>query len=1641
MLVYDQQMVIDRLSRELPQQNREFFRAIDPNFQNLYLNSIQYKKNKRSEDQASHLLILGDLGILDRSRRGEKQVWMRWVYEQWQLGKQIFVLVPYSLDWFPESLKSIVQPIAWQGNQVRAIEGDIAAEDLIKKMFVYAYPAIRIELQLLRALRMMIPNADDASLESIFWQHRYLADNALLGAKNDRPSKENAFRHLFEELPEASRKMILETIRSYRQDPTSITDWYLEFSNLSENSRTLIEEYQNDTCGMIETIDRYRERLERGQLELGDRDRLTWYATRASEDALNTEEVKKSIRFFREKLLPEKNRHRSTRMSEVIPDGTARKLVLQATIDGLECNPGMDLWESASIVGVGSTSRIIELHVPRAELPKEKEVSPERAFWKSGKKPDWVSAFGTDEYGLWCEFQVPRHDGTGAVTQRMRWIKPGNFMMGSPEDEAGRYEDESPRHRVTLTQGFWLADTPCTQELWMAVTKGKNPSNFSGYRNPVEQVSWVDCQAWLKGLGEVHPLLQPSLPTEAQWEYACRAGSTSEYCFGDGEKDLEKYAWYDKNSGNTTHAVGEKLPNAWGLYDVHGNVWEWCSDWFAKYSVYNALDPIGPSKGTFRVLRGGTWTYPARAMRSACRIRNEPGNRDNIQGFRIAGSVLGAEPSERASSVQARVNDTTPVRDPAEARFWKVGKKPDWVSAFGKDEYGLWCEFQLPSFWPDTEAKSEDRTGTEPLGFVTQRMRWINPGAFMMGSPETTSDLWIGDETKHEVTLTQGFWIATTPCTQELWLSVDRKWNPNKFSERRHPVDGISWEDCQAWIKKLKQYVPLMNPGLPSEAQWEYACRAGASGEYCFGDSEDELGDYAWYGSNSGNGPHSVGQKLPNAWGVYDMHGNIWEWCHDWYGKFSSESVIDPVGLEKGQLRVTRGGGWNSPARDLRSSCRFRGAPNDRLNFLGFRLSISAQEAEPGTERASSVQVIVKPTEPVGDPRERAFWKSGKKPDWVSAFGKDRFGLWYEFQLPNRWPYTQPKSKDRTGPESQNFVTQRMRWIKPGTFTMGSATSTKELWIGDERQHEVTLTRGFWMADTPCTQGLWVGIGNSENPSVFQGISNPVESVSWKDCQAWLKELGEVHALMQPGLPTEAQWEYACRSGSTSAYCFGDEAQELEKYAWYDKNGNRRTHPVGEKLPNNWGLHDVHGNVWEWCQDWLGKYTQSAALDPTGPAKGTSRVVRGGSWLAPARYLRSACRFRFDAGDRGYDLGFRLLSSALVAEPSEGAMEPEAEPGTERARIGSADVEYAFLQSIDLDATGETTPEDEFSEIEVNAYTSIRVVSDQEGYQFDRFEKPDWAVEFGSDAYGLYSVFEVEPETKGIPVRQKMRWIPPGRFAMGSAEGNANAFNSEKPQHEVILTHGYWMFDTPCTQRLWTALMGDNPSYFHDPDRPVEQVRWEDAVGFAQKLNEWFGKRNKKPLSKRVIGWSELSFRLPTEAEWEYACRAGTNTDTYLGDLEILGDANAPLLDRLGWYGGNSGREYDLQKSYSLEQDWSKNRQYPDKVGGTRKVCGKEPNGWGLYDMLGNVWEWCEDWYGEYTAKRATDPVGPSKGTARVVRGGSWDSPARLLRSACRVGYDPGVRINDLGFRLLSSARQVESTESGQGDSRSKRIV
>ena len=224
---------------------------------------------------------------------------------------------------------------------------------------------------------------------------------------------------------------------------------------------------------------------------------------------------------------------------------------------------------------------------------------------------------------------------------------------------------------------------------------------------------------------------------------------------------------------------------------------------------------------------------------------------------------------------------------------------------------------------------------------------------------------------------------------------------------------------------------------------------------------------------------------------------------------------------------------------------------------------------------------------------------------------------------------TEPNAGDRKV-ETINGVEFAFRWCPAGTFTMGSPTSEEDH-SSDKTQHKVTLTKGFWMMETEVTQKQWKAV-MGDNPTRYDiGDNRPVTHVSWNDCQEFCRKTG-----LQ--LPTEAQWEYACRAGSTGAY-----AGNLDDMAWYENNSGSRTHSVGTKKPNAWGLYDMHGNVYEWCQDWFGKYPSGSVTDPTGPSSGSDRVGRGGSWDDDAGGCRSAYRSYGEPGYRYYYLGFRVL--------------------------------------------------------------------------------------------------------------------------------------------------------------------------------------------------------------------------------------------------------------------------------------------------------------------------------------------------------------------------------------------------------------
>ena len=226
-----------------------------------------------------------------------------------------------------------------------------------------------------------------------------------------------------------------------------------------------------------------------------------------------------------------------------------------------------------------------------------------------------------------------------------RWCPPGTFLMGSPASEADRHDNET-RHKVTLTKGVWMLETSVTQGMYCAIF-GSNPSCFKWGNYPVESVSWFDCQSFCKvlnALGVAPAGYAFRLPTEAEWEYACRAGTNRPYFWGstlNGDKANCKgdYPYGGVSKGRylkKSSAVGSYIPNAWGLYDMHGNVYDWCVDWFGDYDAGPQTDPMGPSKGSCRVLRGGSWYSGARSCRSASRNSLDPTSRNNYCGFRLA---------------------------------------------------------------------------------------------------------------------------------------------------------------------------------------------------------------------------------------------------------------------------------------------------------------------------------------------------------------------------------------------------------------------------------------------------------------------------------------------------------------------------------------------------------------------------------------------------------------------------------------------------------------------------------------------------------------------------------------------------------------------------------------------------------------------------------------------------------------------------------------------------------------------------------------------------------------------------------------------------------------------------------------------
>ena len=591
---------------------------------------------------------------------------------------------------------------------------------------------------------------------------------------------------------------------------------------------------------------------------------------------------------------------------------------------------------------------------------------------------------------------------------------------------------------------------------------------------------------------------------------------------------------------------------------------------------------------------------------------------------------------------------------------------------------------------------------------------WCPPGEFLMGSPPSEK----GRENREDqakVTLSKGFWISHTEVTQAQWAAVMGsnpldgigpygKPHPEKNRGPNLPIVGVSWEDAQVFMDKVNATLGNEDGGkmsLPTEAQYEYAARAGETGMY----PEGSLDEVAWHDGNSGGYPKPVGTKTANAWGLHDMNGSAWEWVQDCYSQ-ELPGGTDPIAKEGGLDRVIRGGCWFKEATRCRlatRSYRWQGARECfsigvRIVRNSWPVEVSKPAIDPAinggnvskiTYQGSSSEQSIEQTGPRLWTSEELVYNEVKRNEWnvhlqraaeedervqidLSQLTIHRRGQGPKEVLPILSATSQlsaaaeaaieqarlssaESSDDQADQQMTNSLGMKLVPIAKGKLQMGSLFREEGYRLAEQR-HEVTLTRDYYLGAFEVTQAQFLKLMGT-NPSQFQGdqidnadsSNHPVDRVSWEDAVEFCNRLSALPEEKAAGrvyrLPTEAEWEHACRAGSHAPFSFGG-LELSDDHAWFASNGQGKSHPVGKKDPNAWGLHDMHGNVMEWCSDWAGDYPEGAVSDPTGPKEGSSRMIRGGAWLTPAMLGRSGDRaFHFPPETRSDYVGFRVALS------------------------------------------------------------------------------------------------------------------------------------------------------------------------------------------------------------------------------------------------------------------------------------------------------------------------------------------------------------------------------------------------------------
>ena len=390
-------------------------------------------------------------------------------------------------------------------------------------------------------------------------------------------------------------------------------------------------------------------------------------------------------------------------------------------------------------------------------------------------------------------------------------------------------------------------------------------------------------------------------------------------------------------------------------------------------------------------------------------------------------------------------------------------------------------------------------------------------GQFEMGSPTSEPGRENDDETQHLVKITKPFYLSVYEVTQQQYKKVmgTRAWQSRSVVQEgsEYAASFIHWSNAVEFCNKLSEKEGV-EYRLPTEAEWEYACRAGTTSAYSFGDDASKLGQYAWYDENAWDigeeYAHHVGQKLPNLWGLYDMHGNVWEWCWDRYEEDYANPAVDvPSGPESEYRHVLRGGSVTYPANYCRSAARNRAAPDYRYCDIGFRVARTYKAETPAAAKTPGPAAV----------------KQNMTPEQLEL-----------------------------GDPIVNSIGMVLVPIPAGEFQMGSPDSDNDAKDNEKPQHLVKITKPFYLSVFEVTQQQYAKVMGvcpwQGKKLVKDGLDYPATYVSWHEAVEFCHELSEREGV-EYCLATEAQWEYACRAGTTTAYSFGDDVSKLKQHAWY----------------------------------------------------------------------------------------------------------------------------------------------------------------------------------------------------------------------------------------------------------------------------------------------------------------------------------------------------------------------------------------------------------------------------------------------------------------------------------------------------------